>query len=112
MPGFQARASSSATGPGPSARHFDPSDFRMIRLLGRLTACAIMCVHSDRPPESMLGTKNQEQANPCGNLRNQKPPPWRPAPTRCDGDSTMSDDLVYTEPVYTERADTAIATRA
>jgi hypothetical protein len=33
----------------------------------------------------MLGTKNQEQANPCGNLRNQKAPSRRLAPARCDG---------------------------
>jgi hypothetical protein len=61
----------------------------------------------------MLGTKNQEQANPCGNFRNQKAPSWRPAPARCDGDNAMSDDLIYTQALdNSARADTAIASPA
>src|SRR5262249_47828575 len=54
------------------------------------------------------GQKNQEFRHPVGQSKIESAVMARPAPVA--GRSTMSEDLVYTEPAYAER--TAITTRA
>jgi hypothetical protein len=89
------------------------SDFRMSGLLGRLTACAIVGVQRSPSRAGCSGqTTNNFKAYPCNRSKKSKSAAVAPCARALRWRQHMADDLVYSAPTYTERANTAITTSA